>query len=131
DEGGAATGASAGGLTVEIAAVNKVPQGSAVAVKIDIRVTGFDLRPEGNAFHIDLAEDLETFGPDGKRMDELSRTSLQTFRQTTASATDATATFKTSMTFARPETGKYRAIITIRDLIGGKSQQQEAAFDLP
>jgi hypothetical protein len=129
--GGAASAADSGGLTVEIIAINKVPQGQAVAVKIDVRVTGFDLRPEGSLFRVDLAEDLETFGPDGKRMDELSRVGLETFNQTTTSATGATATFKTSLTFARPDPGKYRAIITIRDMIGKKSKKHEVPFDLP
>jgi hypothetical protein len=121
----------ADGLTIDILGVNKVKQGQAVAVKIDVRVSGFDLRPEGSLFRLDLAEDLETFGPDGRRLDELSRADLETFNQTTASAIDATATFKTSLTFARPDPGKYRAIITIRDKIGGKSQNHEVPFDLP
>jgi hypothetical protein len=121
----------AGGLTIEILGVKKVKQGQAVAVKIDVRVSGFELRPEGNLFRLDLAEDLETFGPDGNRLDELSRADLETFNQTTASAIDATATFKTSLTFARPDSGKYRAIVTIRDKIGGKNQKHEVPFELP
>lgn len=123
--------ADSGGLTIEIASLNKTPQGQGVAVKIEVRVTGFDLRPEGNLFRVDLAEDLETFGADGRRMDELSRAGLETFDRTTTSATDATATFKTSLTFARPDPGKYRALITIRDKVGQKSKQREVTFDLP
>ena len=123
--------ADSGGLTIEIASLSKTPQGQGVALKIEVRVTGFDLRPEGNQFRVDLAEDLETFGPGGRRMDELSRVGLETFDRTTTSATEATATFKTSLTFARPDPGKYRALITIRDKVGQKSKQREVPFDLP
>jgi type II secretory pathway pseudopilin PulG len=128
---GAAPAAEDARLKIEIVGLNKVPQGQGVVVKFDVRVTGFDLRPEGKVFRVDLVEDLETFGPDGRRMDALSRQGLQTFNQTTASARDATATFKTSMTFARPEPGKYRAVITIRDTVGQGRNQREVAFDLP
>jgi FHA domain-containing protein/uncharacterized protein DUF4864 len=133
DEGRApATSAPGGaGLTVETVAVNKTRQGQTVTIKIDVRVTGFDLRPEGNLFRVDLAEDLETFGPDGKRIDELSRAGLETYNQTTSSATDATATFNNSLTFTRPDPGRYKAAITIRDRVGVKSKRHEVPFDLP
>lgn len=123
--------ADSGRLVVETIATKKSTQGQTVTVKIDVRVTGFDLRPEGSAFRVDLAEDLETFGPDGRRIDELSREGLETFNQTTTSATDATATFNTSLTFSRPDPGRYRAALTIRDLVGGKSKRHEVPFDLP
>jgi hypothetical protein len=125
-------GAPAGsGLIVETIAINKTRQGATFTVKIDTRVKGFDLRPEGSVFRVELAEDLETFGADGKRIDELSRVGLETYNQTTASAAAATATFNTSLTFAQPDPGRYRAVITIRDLVGLKSEKHEVPFDLP
>jgi hypothetical protein len=127
----AATGTEGGGLVIETIAVNKTKQGQTITVKIDIRVKGFDLRPEGRAFRVDLAEDLETFGADGKRIDELSRSGLETYNQTTKSAADATATFNTSLTFSQPEPGRYKAVITIRDMVGLKSKKHEVPFDLP
>jgi hypothetical protein len=131
DEGVAVASGTGGGLTVDTIAVNKTRQGQTVTIKIDIRVTGFDLRPEGNLFRVNLAEDLETIGPDGKRIDELSRAGLETYNQTTSSATDATATFNNALTFTRPEPGRYKAVITIRDLIGLKNKKHEVPFDLP
>jgi hypothetical protein len=119
------------GLTVEAVGLNKAAQGQAVSVRFDIRVTGFDLRPEGNLFRVDLVEDLETFGPDGRRMDSLSREGLEKFNRTADSATGATATFKNSLTFARSQPGRYRAVITIRDMVGQKSRKHEVTFDLP
>jgi hypothetical protein len=130
-EAEAASVEGADGLTVEVVGLNKAAQGQAIAVRFDIRVTGFDLRPEGNLFRIDLAEDLETFAPDGRRLDSLSREGLETFNRTAASASEATATFKNSLTFARPEQGRYRAIVTIHDKVGQKSRKHEVTFDLP
>jgi uncharacterized protein DUF4864 len=127
----AAGAAEGGGLVVETIAVNKTRQGQTITVKIDIRVKGFDLRPEGSAFRVDLAEDLETFGADGRRIDELSRAGLETYNQTTKSAADATATFNTSLTFSQPDPGRYKAVITIRDMVGLKSKKHEVPFDLP
>jgi hypothetical protein len=108
-----------------------VRQGQTVTVKIDIRVRGFDVRPEGNLFRVDLAEDLETFGPGGRRIDELSRVDLETYNQTITSAADATATFNTSLTFSQPDPGRYKALITIRDKVGLKSKKHEVPFELP
>jgi hypothetical protein len=119
------------GLTVDTTALKKTQQGQTITVKIDIRVTGFDLRPEGNLFRVDLAEDLETLGPNGKRIDELSRAGLETYNHTTASAADAAATFNTSLTFTQPDPGGYKAVMTIRDMVGRKSQKHEVPFDLP
>jgi hypothetical protein len=133
DEGlpAVASGPVGTGLTVDTTALNKTRQGQTITVKIDIRVTGFDLRPEGNLFRVDLAEDLETVGPDGRRIDELSRVGLESYNHTTASATDATATFNTSLTFTQPDPGKYKAVMTVRDMVGQKSQKHEVPFDLP
>jgi hypothetical protein len=133
EAGKAATQAATddGPLKVETIAVNKVRQGQTVTVKIDIRVTGFDVRPEGKAFRVDLAEDLETFGPGGRRMDELSRVDLETYNQTIASATDATATFNLSLTFGQPDPGRYKAVVTVRDKVGQKNKKHEIPFELP
>jgi hypothetical protein len=132
DEGRAAASSGSGsGPSVETIAVNKSRQGQTITIKIDVRVTGFDLRPEGKLFRVDLAEDLETIGPDGKRIDELSRVGLETYNQTTSSATDAAATFNNSLTFTRAEPGGYKAVITIRDRVGQKSKKHEVPFDLP
>jgi Inner membrane component of T3SS, cytoplasmic domain/Domain of unknown function (DUF4864) len=128
---GVASATDGGGLTVETTAINKVAQGQTITVKIDVRVTGFDLRPEGNLFRVDLSEDLETHGPDGHRIEELSRVGLETYNHTTTSATAATATFDTTLTFSKPDPGKYKAILTIRDMVGTKSERHEVPFDLP
>jgi hypothetical protein len=126
-----ATAAPGAGLTVETVAVNKTRQGQTFTVKIDVRVTGFELRPEGSLFRVNLTEDLETIGPDGRRIDELSRAGLESYNQTTTSAADASATFNNALTFTRPEPGRYKAVVTIRDNIGLKDKRHDVPFDLP
>jgi hypothetical protein len=132
DSGGAgAVPTAEGGLAVETISVNKTPQGQATAVNIDIRVTGFDLLPEGNAFRMDLVEDLETIGPDGRRIDQLSQVGLETLNESKPSAVGATATFNNSLTFGKAQPGRYKAVITIRDMVGRKTKKHEVAFNLP
>jgi hypothetical protein len=80
---------------------------------------------------VNLSEDLETVGPDGRRIDELSRAALESYNQTTASAAGASATFSNALTFSRPEPGRYKAVVTIRDNIGLKDKRHEVPFDLP
>jgi hypothetical protein len=126
-----ASAARGAGLTVETVAVKKTRQGQTFTVKIDVRVTGFQLRPEGSLFRVNLTEDLETVGPDGRRIDELSRAGLESYNQTTTSAADASATFNNALTFTRPEPGRYKAVVTIRDNIGLKDKRHEVPFDLP
>jgi pSer/pThr/pTyr-binding forkhead associated (FHA) protein len=124
-----ASGPAAGALAVETTAVQKAPKGQGVTVLIKVRVTGFDLRPEGDAFRLDLVEDLETFGPDGARIPDLSRPGLKTL--SAASEQGVAATFDTTITFVRPDPGRYRAVLTIRDRVGGKVGTHEVPFDLP
>jgi hypothetical protein len=131
DEARAGVASAATGLTVETVAVNKTRQGQMITVKLDVRATGFELRPEGRLFRVNLSEDLETVGPDGRRIDELSRAGLESYNQTTASAAGASATFSNVLTFTRPDPGRYKAVVTIRDNIGLKDKRHEVPFDLP
>jgi hypothetical protein len=115
-----------GDLQVETTGLSKTPQGQGVTVLIRVQVSGFDLRPDGR---MELVEDLETFGPDGERIADLSRLGLKTLDE--ASAPGQPATFNTTLTFGRPEPGSYKAAITIRDMVGIKLKKHEVPFDLP
>jgi hypothetical protein len=84
--GGAQTADDSGGLTIETTGLKKTPQGQGVQVDISVRVTGFDVRPEGRSFRMELAEDLETIGPEG-RIADLSRVGLRTLNEATNEAT--------------------------------------------
>jgi hypothetical protein len=101
-------------------------------VGIKLRVTGFSVRPDAEGFRMDLAEDLETVGPDGQRLPTLSRMGLQTLREKTTDATGTSAEFNNSLTF--PDStppGAYVARFTIRDHVGQHMKTHEVRFDVP
>jgi hypothetical protein len=122
----APTPSGGGGLQVETTALAKTPQGQGVTVLIRVKVSDFDLRPDGK---MELVEDLETFGPDGERIADLSRVGLKTLED--SSLPGQPATFDTTLTFGPPEPGSYKAVITIRDMVGRKIKKHEVPFDLP
>jgi hypothetical protein len=128
-QGGGGPGSSS--LSIETVDMQKNATGSGAEVAIKIRVSGFSVRPEGDAFRMDLAQDLETRGPDGSRIEELSRVGLKTLNDTTPQATGTSAEFDTNLTLARFEPGRYVARLTIRDLVAGDLKTHEVPFDLP
>ena len=129
--GGGGGGGSGGGLRVETLDVQKEAAENGTRVHIKIRVTGFSVKPDGDGFQMDLAEDLETIGPDGQRLPALSRMGLETLRDKTSVA-DAPAEFANTLTLngaAAP--GTYVARLTVRDHVGQDLKTHEVRFDLP
>ena len=130
--GGAGGGGGSGGLQVETLDVQKEAADNGTRVHIKIRVTGFSVKPEGDGYQMDLAEDLETIGPDGQRLPALSRMGLETLREKTALASGAPAEFANTLTLtgaAAP--GAYIARLTIRDHVGQNLKTHEVPFELP
>ena len=130
--GGAGGGGGGGGLQVETLDVQKEAADNGTRVHIKIRVTGFSVKPEGDGYQMDLAEDLETIGPDGQRLPALSRMGLETLREKTALASGAPAEFANTLTLtgaAAP--GAYIARLTIRDHVGQNLKTHEVPFELP
>jgi FHA domain-containing protein len=125
-------GSEGSGLQIETLDVQKEPVGNGTQVHIKIRVTGFSVKPEGDAYRMDLAEDLETIGPDGQRLPALSRMGLETLRERTALATGSPAEFANTLTFnSAPAPGGYVARLTIRDHVGQNLKTHDVRFDLP
>jgi hypothetical protein len=130
--GGGGGGGPGDGLQIETLFVHKEPAGSGIRVDMKVRVTGFSVKPDGDAYRMDLAEDLETIGPDGQRLPALSRMGLETLRERTAEATGASAEFANTLTFTNnPAPGSYAARLTIRDHVGQNLKAHEVRFDLP
>jgi hypothetical protein len=123
-------GGGTGSLAIETVDLQNRPTGSSVEVAIKIRVTGFTVQPEGDVYRMDLAQDLETVGPDGARIPELSRMSLHTLNETTTRASGNSAEFNTNLTIARYQPGRHVARLTIRDLVGGNLKTHEVPFEL-
>jgi type II secretory pathway pseudopilin PulG len=135
-EGGGAGGGSGGSeddaLQIETVDVRKDPGSPGVRVGITVRVTGFSVRPDGDAYRMDLIEDLETLGPGGQKLPALSRMGLQMLRERTTQATGTSAEFTNTLNFTNsPTPGRYVARLTIRDEVGKGMKTHEVPFDLP
>jgi hypothetical protein len=125
-------GGSGAGLDVQTVDVRKDPTDNGVRVAIKVSVSGFAVQPDGDAFRMDLSEDLETIGPDGQRLPALSRMGLQTLNERTPHASGASADFANTLSFSNsPAPGSYVAKLTIRDDIGKNLKTHEVRFDLP
>ena len=121
-----------GVMTIEPLGVEKRREGGTLRVTVRIQVTGFKVRPEGNVFAIDLAEDVETIGPDGVVIEGLSRPDVERFAGNTSLATGAFASFTTNLTMdPNSVPGTYMVKLTVRDLVGGGRIEHTAAVDIP
>jgi hypothetical protein len=121
-----------GVMTIEPLGVEKRREGGTLRVTIRIQVTGFKVRPEGGVFAIDLAEDVETAGPDGVVIEGLSRPDVERFAANTSLATGAFASFTTNLTMdPNSAPGTYTVKLTVRDLVGGGQASHTASVDLP
>jgi hypothetical protein len=121
-----------GGLRMDPVAVSKTSSGDTIDVQLATNVAGFDVRPEGGQFAIDLAVDVETLGPDGVRIDALSRDEVQRFQRTTTMEKGAVAPLTVPLTLDKtlPE-GAYTVRLRVRDRVSGGVVAQEAQFTLP
>lgn len=122
----------AGNMAIETLDLRKEPEEGrgAVRVSIKIKVTGFEVEQEGDSFRMDLAEDIETIGPNGQKMPDLSRMGLETL-QTKTSDRSTPAEFTNSLTFVNATPGLYVVKVTIRDLVGASLKTHEVPFELP
>ena len=119
-------------MTIEPLAVDKRREGGTLRVTIRIQVTGFKVRPQGSLFAIELAEDVETIGPDGVVIEGLSRPDVERFAGNTSLATGAFASFTTNLTMdPKSVPGAYTVKLTVRDLVGGGQATHTAAIDIP
>jgi hypothetical protein len=118
-------------LAVETAELDKQPVSGGTKVKIVARVSGFATRREGQQREVDLAGDLETFAPNGKRLESLSKQGFHRLSKASREAIDV-ATFTTELTLPSgyPD-GDYSVRLTFRDLIGGARQAHRVGFALP
>jgi hypothetical protein len=123
---------SAGAMTIEPQGLNKRREGDTLRVTIVIQVTGFRVRPENGVYAIDLAEDVETTGPDGVVIEGLSRSDVERFAGNTSLPTGAFASFTTNLTMdANSAPGTYQVKLTVRDLVGGGRAEHTSSITIP
>ena len=121
-----------GGLRMDPVEVMKSAAGDTIEIRLGTNVAGFDVRPEGGQFGIDLAVDVETVGPDGLRMDALSRDDVQHFQRTTSMEKGAVAPIMVPLTLDKSLLeGVYTVRLKVRDRVSGGEVSQEAKFTLP
>jgi hypothetical protein len=104
------------------------PNGFVVSIKI--RATGFGTDGDAAAPRTDLILDLETLGPGGAKMPDLSRMELEA-RSRPDSLDPMYADFEVNVTLQDAAPGDYVARLTVRDQIGRDLKTQDVAFTLP
>jgi hypothetical protein len=123
-----------GVMTVEVtpSGVQKRLDGGTLRITIRIQVTGFKVRPENGVYAIDLAEDVETTGPDGVVIEGLSRPDVERFAGNTSLPTGAFANFTTNLTMdPNSVPGTYTVKLTVRDLVGGGRVEHSESIQVP
>jgi len=80
---------------------------------------------------VDLVLDLETKGPGGQRLPELSRMELQTKDRPDGLSPAPHVDFDVSFPLRDATPGEYVAYLTVRDQIGRDIKTQEIGFTLP
>ncbi|MET0551747.1 MAG: FHA domain-containing protein [Vicinamibacteria bacterium] len=121
-----------GEMAIEPLGIDKRADGGTLRVTLRIQVTGFKVRPQGDQYAIELAEDVETTGPDGAVVDGLTRSDVERFAGATSLAKGAFASFTTNLTMDPHSTpGSYSVKLTVRDLVGGGSASHVATVEIP
>jgi hypothetical protein len=130
-ETGSPSYADSGALDVQTAGLEKENKGTVYAVTIHLSVSGLATRPTGGRHMIDVVQDLETLGPDGRTISSLSQNDLQKLSEASPTP-NASATFTTNLTVPTAfGEGTYTARFTIRDLAGNTRKDHEVSFSLP
>lgn len=137
DPGAGGTAQDSGGdlgggtLSVETARFDVTPSGDATKVTIVTQVRGFATRSMGGEQQIDLVGDLQTLGPTGEEISDLTRPGFHRLERSSASGFDG-ASFTTELSFPRGfPSGTYVVRLGIRDLVGGGAGAHEVSFELP
>ena len=114
------------------ARIGKSREGDVVKVLIRAEAAGFAVRPEGGQFGYELAEDVETLGPDGQPMPDLTREDVQQHKGRTSLPQGAVYPFERELTLdPNLAPGTYTVRLTIRDMVGGGRSSRELRFEMP
>jgi hypothetical protein len=103
-----------------------------VEVRFSINVAGFDVRPEGSQYAMDLTLDVETTGPTGERVEALTRDGVLRVQRPTSLARGAVAPIETALTLDREmPPGGYAVTLRIHDGVGGGQAVHRATVTIP
>jgi hypothetical protein len=128
-----AVGTAVGIGPVRLAAqIAKSREADEVKVLIRAEASGFAVRPEGGQFAYELGYDVETVGPDGQPMADLTREDVERFKGRTSLPQGAVYPFERTLTLdpSLPP-GTYMVRLTLHDRVGGGRSSRELRFDMP
>jgi hypothetical protein len=128
------TTAPSGGHKLKLDATRptKTKDGDQTKVEVTLTVTGYGTRPSGSAFELDLQEDLETIGPGGTRLEDLSKENIERRQSFSETAEGPPQAFTSTLTIdSNPPAGRYTVRMTITDHITGTTGVKTATFTLP
>ena len=130
--GTAAPEAGGGGsLRVQSVKVDKAREGSGLKVTTHAVVEGFQAREGRGGYQVSVAQDLETFAPDGSRIDQLSGRGINVLEKVMESAEGNTATFEYSFTVKQGAQGTVSMKMRVRDQVGGGQATREVKIPIP
>lgn len=111
--------------------IDKTPEGNSVTVKISFHVKDFNNEHSGSSYTINLVQDLETSGPDGNKLDNLSRDAIKTLNES-GPMNYTSANFTNTLTIPTnyPQ-GTYTVHLRVHDQVGGGTAEESATFEFP
>jgi hypothetical protein len=125
---------AAGGATslrVQSVKVDKEREGTGLKVITRSVVEGFKAREAQGGYQVSVAQDLETFAPDGSRIDQLSGQGINVLEKVMESAEGNTATFEYSFSVKQGARGTVTMKMRFRDQVGGGQASRDLKITIP
>ena len=119
---------AAGDLRVSEVNVEKGQQGDLATIMIRFKVYGFETEQSGGQPRMHLLQDLETFGPDGNLLPELSKQGIKELEDF-GNFTYADLWNSLSIPSSYPR-GRYQCRLTVHDKVSGRDTNSVAEFEL-
>jgi hypothetical protein len=127
------TAAPASGLRFDSVEASKSLSGEGnTVVRLAMSVSGFEVRPQGDQFLMDLTLDVETLDPLGQAVPALSREGVLKVQRPTSLGRGAVAPIETTLTLdSTMPPGDYTIVLRIHDDLGGQRAEQRATVTMP
>ena len=117
----------AGNLRIEEVNVEKGQQGDVASIMIRFKVYGFETE-QGDRPRMHLIQDLQTYGPDGNLLPELSKEAIKELEDFgTFTYADLWNSLSIPSSYPR---GRYECRLTVHDKISGRDTNSIAEFEL-
>jgi Domain of unknown function (DUF4864) len=123
---------STGALKITDVNADKEAGNNSTTVRLNFQVLGFKNDHANGASKIHLTQDLETYDPNGKMLQELSQLGIKELQESSSPQDYTYANFINTLTIPSSfPTGKYRARITVHDQLSGNTAEITTEFFVP